>query len=107
MRYLITGGAGYIGSRLVDFLSRRDDTETIVVCDPVEARRDAALRAGATHVAAPDLEQPRGVRAVPRDDLYDGGADDDPVRLRSHVRGLRRRRYAEPYRGRYVRDLSD
>jgi UDP-glucose 4-epimerase len=33
MRYLITGGAGYIGSRLVDLLSRREDTERIVVCD--------------------------------------------------------------------------
>jgi UDP-glucose 4-epimerase len=33
MRYVITGGAGYIGSRLVDFLSRRDDTEKIVICD--------------------------------------------------------------------------
>ena len=33
MRYVITGGAGYIGSRLVDFLSRREDTEKIVVCD--------------------------------------------------------------------------
>jgi UDP-glucose 4-epimerase len=33
MRYLITGGAGYIGSRLVDLLSQRDDTEQIVICD--------------------------------------------------------------------------
>jgi UDP-glucose 4-epimerase len=33
MRYLITGGSGYIGSRLVDLLSRRDDTERIVICD--------------------------------------------------------------------------
>ena len=33
MRYVITGGAGYIGSRLVDHLLRRDDTERIVVCD--------------------------------------------------------------------------
>jgi UDP-glucose 4-epimerase len=33
MRYLITGGAGYIGSRLVDLLSRREDTEQIVICD--------------------------------------------------------------------------
>jgi nucleoside-diphosphate-sugar epimerase len=33
MRYLITGGAGYIGSQLVDLLSRRDDTEQILICD--------------------------------------------------------------------------
>lgn len=33
MRYLITGGAGYIGSRLVDLLARREDTEKIVICD--------------------------------------------------------------------------
>jgi UDP-glucose 4-epimerase len=33
VRYVITGGAGYVGSRLVDFLSRRDDTEKIVICD--------------------------------------------------------------------------
>jgi UDP-glucose 4-epimerase len=33
MRYVITGGSGYIGSRLVDLLSRRDDTERIVIGD--------------------------------------------------------------------------
>jgi UDP-glucose 4-epimerase len=33
VRYLITGGAGYIGSRLVDLLSRREETERIVICD--------------------------------------------------------------------------
>jgi UDP-glucose 4-epimerase len=33
MRYVITGGSGYIGSRLVELLERRDDTEKIVVCD--------------------------------------------------------------------------
>ena len=38
MRYVITGGAGYIGSRLVDFLSRREDTEKIVVCDVAAPR---------------------------------------------------------------------
>jgi UDP-glucose 4-epimerase len=38
MRYVITGGAGYIGSRLVDFLSRREDTEKIVVCDVASPR---------------------------------------------------------------------
>jgi nucleoside-diphosphate-sugar epimerase len=31
MRYVITGGAGYIGSRLVYHLTRREDTEGIVV----------------------------------------------------------------------------
>jgi UDP-glucose 4-epimerase len=35
MRYVITGGSGYIGSRLVDLLERRDDTEKIVICDVV------------------------------------------------------------------------
>ena len=33
MRYVITGGSGYIGSRLVDLLARREDTEKIVICD--------------------------------------------------------------------------
>ena len=33
MRYLITGGSGYIGSRLVDHLSRLESTERIVICD--------------------------------------------------------------------------
>jgi UDP-glucose 4-epimerase len=33
VRYLITGGAGYIGSRLVDLLSRRENTAKIVICD--------------------------------------------------------------------------
>jgi UDP-glucose 4-epimerase len=33
MRYVITGGSGYIGSRLVELLERRDDTEKIVICD--------------------------------------------------------------------------
>ena len=38
MRYLITGGAGYIGSRLVDLLSRREETELIVICDVATPR---------------------------------------------------------------------
>src|SRR3954453_10483840 len=33
MRYVITGGSGYIGSRLVDHLSKREDTEQVVICD--------------------------------------------------------------------------
>ena len=35
MRYLITGGSGYIGSRLVELLARRGDTEKIVIADIV------------------------------------------------------------------------
>jgi UDP-glucose 4-epimerase len=38
MRYVITGGSGYIGTRLVDLLSRREDTERIVICDLVPPR---------------------------------------------------------------------
>jgi len=33
VRYLITGGAGYIGGRLIDELSGRDETELIVIVD--------------------------------------------------------------------------
>src|ERR687896_1542542 len=33
MRYVITGGAGYIGSRLVDPLASREETGKIVICD--------------------------------------------------------------------------
>jgi UDP-glucose 4-epimerase len=33
VRYLITGGSGYIGSRLVDHLGGREQTEAIVVAD--------------------------------------------------------------------------
>jgi UDP-glucose 4-epimerase len=33
VRYLITGGSGYIGSRLVERLAEREDTERILICD--------------------------------------------------------------------------
>jgi UDP-glucose 4-epimerase len=33
MRYVITGGSGYIGSRLIELLAARDDTERIVILD--------------------------------------------------------------------------
>jgi UDP-glucose 4-epimerase len=33
MRYLVTGGSGYIGSRLVERLSQREDTDRILICD--------------------------------------------------------------------------
>ena len=38
MRYVITGGSGYIGSRLVDLISRREETERIVICDVAPPR---------------------------------------------------------------------
>ena len=47
MRYLITGGSGYIGSRLVAHLSRRNETEQIVVADlrpPRDAKPKAVFR---------------------------------------------------------------
>jgi UDP-glucose 4-epimerase len=33
VRYLITGGSGYIGTRLVERLVEREDTEAVVICD--------------------------------------------------------------------------
>src|SRR5437764_1980767 len=33
VRYLITGGSGYIGSRLVERLAARDEVERILICD--------------------------------------------------------------------------
>jgi UDP-glucose 4-epimerase len=39
VRYLITGGTGYIGSKLVDELSSRDETELIVVVDVNSPKR--------------------------------------------------------------------
>lgn len=33
MRYVVTGGSGYIGTRLVERLADRDDTEAITICD--------------------------------------------------------------------------
>src|SRR6266513_5589885 len=33
MKYVITGGSGYIGSRLVEFLASREDTERIAIAD--------------------------------------------------------------------------
>jgi len=41
MDYVITGGSGYIGSRLVEHLAAREDTGRIVVCD---VRPPAAFR---------------------------------------------------------------
>jgi UDP-glucose 4-epimerase len=33
MRYVVTGGSGYIGSRLIERLVEREDTERVLICD--------------------------------------------------------------------------
>ncbi len=69
MRYLITGGSGYIGSRLVEVLAAREDTEKIVIADVVPPKgayrpkteyervdvRDRAAVHGALERANPDV----------------------------------------------------
>src|SRR2546421_61769 len=54
MRYLITGGSGYIGSRLIERLADSDDTERIVIADiPVPIDEDQPVR------GVPDFEYAR------------------------------------------------
>jgi UDP-glucose 4-epimerase len=60
VRYLITGGSGYIGTRLVEHLSWREQTETIVVAD-VRAPASARLK---TTFAQLDVRDRAGVRAL-------------------------------------------
>jgi UDP-glucose 4-epimerase len=62
MRYVITGGSGYIGSRLVDLLSRREDTERIVICD-LAPPRDYKPK---TQFEQVDVRNRDGVHAVLR-----------------------------------------
>jgi UDP-glucose 4-epimerase len=61
MRYVITGGSGYIGSRLVDMLSRREDTERIVICDVAPPRGGYRPK---TEFERIDVRDRDGVRAV-------------------------------------------
>src|SRR3954451_9611678 len=69
VRYLITGGSGYIGSRLVSRLSDRDDVEGILICDvrppqvyrPGVAYRSVDVRDAAAVRAAVDDERPDAV----------------------------------------------
>jgi UDP-glucose 4-epimerase len=60
VRYLITGGSGYIGSRLVDHLSRREQTEAIVVAD---VRPPTSYRPKTTF-AALDVRDRRATREL-------------------------------------------
>ncbi|MBA2630656.1 MAG: NAD-dependent epimerase/dehydratase family protein, partial [Thermoleophilaceae bacterium] len=60
MRYLITGGSGYIGTRLVDRLSRREDTEKVVICDVAPPRTFVPK----TEFERLDVRNAEGVRAL-------------------------------------------
>lgn len=67
MRYLITGGSGYIGSRLVEALSERDHTEHILICD---VRPPRVFRPGVEYREL-DVRDAAGVRAA----IADGRPD--------------------------------
>ena len=58
MRYLITGGSGYIGTRLTEILAARDDVEGIV---DVDVRPPSRPLAKTTFVRAARIS----VRRVP------------------------------------------
>src|SRR4051812_15367592 len=60
MRYLITGGSGYIGGCLVEGLSRRPDTEEIVIAD-VRPPRSFRPR---TRFERLDVRDRQGARAL-------------------------------------------
>jgi UDP-glucose 4-epimerase len=60
VRYLITGGSGYIGSRLVAALSARDDVERILICD---VRPPAVYRPGVAYRSL-DVRDAGAVRAA-------------------------------------------
>lgn len=60
VRYLITGGSGYIGTRLVDHLAGREETEAIVIAD---VRPPKSFRPKTTF-AQLDVRDKHGVRAL-------------------------------------------
>jgi UDP-glucose 4-epimerase len=59
MRYLITGGSGYIGSRLVEFLAKREETERIAIVD----LRPPAVQRPKTEFVRMDIRD-RGMRSL-------------------------------------------
>jgi UDP-glucose 4-epimerase len=68
VRYLITGGSGYIGSRLVERLAGRDETERIVIADirpPAGFRPKTAFE----HLDVRDYERARQLIAAERPDV--------------------------------------
>jgi UDP-glucose 4-epimerase len=69
MRYVITGGSGYIGSRLVRLLSRREDTERIVICDLAPPRGGYLPNTEFERVDVRDRDTVRGVLERVRPDV--------------------------------------
>ena len=67
VRYVIIGGSGYIGSRLVDHLTAREDTERIVVCD-VRPPRAAGSKVQFEQLDVRDRERARAVLERERPD---------------------------------------
>ena len=60
MRYLVTGGSGYIGTRLVDRLAERDETERVVIAD---IRPPASFRPKVSYERL-DVRDAAGARAL-------------------------------------------
>ncbi|MDP9228856.1 MAG: NAD-dependent epimerase/dehydratase family protein [Actinomycetota bacterium] len=67
MRYLVTGGSGYIGGRLIDELSGRDETELIVIVDVNAPRR----RWPKTQYAKGDVRDRKATRELLRQHRID------------------------------------
>jgi UDP-glucose 4-epimerase len=64
MRYLVTGGSGYIGSRLIERLSQREDTERILICD---IRAPRSHRPGVEYQELDVSDKPRVAEVIERD----------------------------------------
>ena len=67
VRYLITGGSGYIGSRLVERLAARDEVERILICD---VRPPRVYRPGVAHRSV-DVRDAPAVRSAVADERPD------------------------------------
>ena len=66
MRYLITGGSGYIGSRLTEILAARDDVEEIVALDvrpPASPQAKTTFVRGDVRDAGALAQDPRSATA--------------------------------------------
>jgi UDP-glucose 4-epimerase len=60
VRYVITGGSGYLGSRLVGHLSRREDTELVVIAD-VREPREFKVRTRFERLDVRDRDRAQGI----------------------------------------------